>query len=84
MYNKNYLATLKLGGAKRFVQKSTKTPTGHLKNLKGGKFDNVNLNHMSNSNIGIPNYTSGDLNGKGRSFNPSPHERFDNSADSFL
>jgi len=36
---------------------------------------------MANSSLSIPSWTNGDLNAKGRSFNPHPIERFDNSAD---
>jgi hypothetical protein len=32
--------------------------------------------------MGFPSYTNGTLHGKGRSLNPMPQERFDNSADS--
>lgn len=70
-----------MGGTKyRFLE----TPEGHLHNVKGGKFDNHNLNHLSNSNLSVPNWTNSELNAKGRSLNPHPKERFDNSADSLV
>jgi hypothetical protein len=68
MEGKNYLSGLKLGGA-AFMQKHVES---HLKNLSGAGFDNVHLNHMSNSSQALPNYTNGDLNSKGYTFNPSP------------
>lgn len=86
VYSKNYLSTLKLGGAK-FRFKSNKPVSGsmgHLVNLKGKNYSNVHENNMSNSSLTIPPYSNSTLNGKGHSFNTLPHERFDNSADSLL
>jgi len=36
-------------------------------------------NIKANSNIAIPNFSDGTVNGKGYSFNPVPKERFDNA-----
>jgi len=37
-----------------------------------------------NSNESIPDYSSSQLNGKGYSFNPLPHERYDDHQDDML
>lgn len=76
------MSGLKLGGAK-FLQKAMHVES-HLKNLAGKGQDNVHLNHMSNSMTTIPGYTNSTLNSKGFSYNPTPYERFDNSADQNL
>jgi len=36
-------------------------------------------NIKANSNVAIPNFSDGTINGKGYSFNPVPKERFDNA-----
>lgn len=64
--------------------KAQKNVQGHIFNLAGKGYDNLDNNHMTKSENAVPFYTNSDLNSRGLSFNPTPFERFDNSADGML